>query len=97
LLHPYHPAEPGKKNRINQSDDQEIFTLSKLRAVLRHQTAIPVQEKKKPRTGVVLIRQPLVVPTNTMLKTEMSVTQATEFPPPKLPMLRDETQVEEIH
>jgi hypothetical protein len=46
LLHPYHPAEPGKKNRINQSDDQEIFTLSKLGAVLRHQTAIPVQEKK---------------------------------------------------
>lgn len=53
--------------------------------------------REKKLTGVVLIRQPLVVPTNTMLKTEMSVTQATEFPPPKLPMLRDETQVEEIH
>jgi hypothetical protein len=74
--------------RSSRCQSSELFYSIKLQFLFK---------KKKPRTGVVLIRQPLVVPTNTMLKTEMSVTQATEFPAPKLPMLRDETQVEEIH
>jgi hypothetical protein len=95
LLHPYHPAEPGKKTesikavirRSSRCQSSELFYSIKLQFLLN----------RKKLTGVVLIRQPLVVPTNTMLKTEMSVTQATEFPAPKLPMLRDETQVEEIH
>jgi hypothetical protein len=74
--------------RSSRCQSSELFYSIKMQFLFK---------KKKPRTGVVLIRQPLVVPTNTMLKTEMSVTQATEFPAPKLPMLRDETQVEAIH